>query len=122
MEQKFTKGKWHQSHRLIPNDEDGMYATQVYDDKGETICTLSWYPKPQEKGMHEGKPVLITGTYRDGNAQLISKAPELLEAVINLQKRLEFLINATPTGIERNAMCDENIICLELINSCVGGV
>lgn len=22
----FTQGKWHQSHRLIPNDEDGMYA------------------------------------------------------------------------------------------------
>ena len=26
----FTQGKWHQSHRPIPNDEDGMYATQIY--------------------------------------------------------------------------------------------
>lgn len=76
---KGTPGKWIQSHRLIPNDEDGMYSTQVHTEDGETIATVHWYPKPKEKGFHEGKPVLITGTYRESNALLISKAPEMLE-------------------------------------------
>jgi hypothetical protein len=52
------------------------------------------------------------------NARLIEKAPELLEAVINLQKRLEFLINLTPSGVERNAMTDENMVAMELIYAC----
>lgn len=48
-------------------------------------------------------------------SELLEQNKDLLEATINLQKRLEFLINITPSGIERNSMCDENIICLELI-------
>ena len=117
MEQKFTEGKWHQSHRLIPNDEDGMYATQVYDDKGETICTLSWYPKPKEKGMHEGNPVLITGTYRDGNAKLISKAPEMYEMLNKLVKQLDEYSQVY--GYDEAKLIGE---AEQLINSCVSGV
>jgi len=73
----FTQGKWYQSHREIPNDEDGMYATQIYTEDGETIATLSWYPKPKEKVIIDGKPMISTGTYRDGNARLIVEAPEM---------------------------------------------
>jgi len=51
-----------------------------------------------------------------------SKALELLDSVISLQKKLEMLINATPTGDNRNALTEENLITLELINSCGGGV
>lgn len=78
---KGTKGKWYQSHRQIPNDTDGMYATQVYCKKGETIATLSWYAAPKEKGIHNGKEVVITKSYREANAKLIAAAPELLEAL-----------------------------------------
>ena len=40
MKTKFTSGKWSQSHR---KDSDGMYSTEVYDDRGETICSLRWH-------------------------------------------------------------------------------
>lgn len=58
-----TKGEWKQSHRIV--DEDGMYSTQVYDSKGETICTLAWYP------VKEGN---VTRTAREDNAKLIADA------------------------------------------------
>ncbi len=40
----------------------------------------------------------------------------LLDTLIALQKRLDLLINLTPTGNERNIMTEENIIALTLIN------
>lgn len=70
-EMTHTPEPWYQSHRPIPNDKNGMYSTQVYTADGETIATLHWYPKPQKKGVHEGKPVFITGTYRAENAARI---------------------------------------------------
>lgn len=66
MELKITPNKWYQSHREIPNDEDGMYSTQVYTGDGEIIATVSWYPKPKVNG--------VTGTYREDNAILIADA------------------------------------------------
>ena len=72
---EYTKGKVEWSHRRIPNDEDEMTATQVYTaEDGQTIATLSWYPMPKEKGIYEGRNVLITRTYRDGNAELIAES------------------------------------------------
>ena len=85
MKKEFTPGEWKQSHRQIPNDPDGMYSTQVYTEDGETICSLAWYPKPKEKGVHEGKYVLITGTYREANAKLIAAAPNMLDALMDLE-------------------------------------
>jgi len=70
-----TKGKVDGSHKPIDNDENAMYATQVYTTAdGETICTLAWYPTPKEKVVYEGRDVLITKTYREGNAELIADA------------------------------------------------
>ena len=93
MKKQFTPGEWKQSHRKMPNSKDGMYSTQVYTEDGETICSLAWYPKPKEKGIHEGKEVMITGTYREANAQLISASTNMLEALIaitnNIDKWLE---------------------------------
>jgi len=37
-------------------------------------------------------------------------APELLEALRETQKYIEFKINTTPTGQERNRVCDINIL------------
>lgn len=88
---KGTPGKWVQSHRLIPNDLDGMYATQVHTEDGETIATIHWYSKPKEKGYVEGRPVMITGTYRESNAQLISKAPEFLSETLESITDLKIL-------------------------------
>lgn len=66
---KHTPGPWGQSHR---KREDGMYATEVYDAKGETIATCAWYPVPLGGGH--------TATNRDANARLIAAAPDLLDA------------------------------------------
>lgn len=85
MKKEFTPGKWKQSHRQIPNDPDGMYSTQVYTEDGKTICSVAWYPKPKEKSIQEGKPVLVTGTYREANAQLIAAAPDMLDALMDLE-------------------------------------
>lgn len=86
MKKQFTPGEWKQSHREIPNDEDGMYATQVHTEDGETIATLSWYPMPKKSAVYKGKKVIVSGTYRDGNAQLISAAPDLLRALEDILK------------------------------------
>lgn len=97
MKKEFTPNEWIYSHREIPNDEDGMYATQIHTEDGETIASISWYPKPKEKGIHDGKNVLIQGTYRDKNAQLISASPNMLEALMDLVR-----------------FCDENNVGAEL--------
>lgn len=76
MEFKGTLGKWFQAHR---KSKHGEYSTEVFCENGETICTLAWYPKPKEKAAVNGKLVLTTGTYREANAKLISKAPEMFE-------------------------------------------
>ena len=80
METKFTKGEWRQSHREKPN---GMYSTEVYDENGETICTLAWHKIPIEGGY---------ATDRESNAKLIAAAPEMYEA---LRKILEGTSPAT---------------------------
>jgi hypothetical protein len=84
MKQLFTPNKWHYSHRLIPNDPDGMHATQVYTEDGQTIATLAWYPMPKRREIIDGEPKIVTGTYRDGNAKLVASAPELLKALQDL--------------------------------------
>ena len=74
METKFTKGEWSQSHRKDRNS--GMYSTEVYDDRGQTICTLAWHTEPNE-----------TRTDRPENAQLIAAAPDMyaeLKSIITL--------------------------------------
>ena len=81
MKTNHTPGQWHQSHREIPNNEDGMYATQIYTADGETIATISWYPKPEVNGLIE--------TYRGANARLIVCAPEMLSAMIEFCERVE---------------------------------
>ena len=63
---KFTKGVWSQSHR---KQYTGMYSTQVYDDKGQSICDLNWHAVDEGNG--------VTSTDREANAQLIAEAPEL---------------------------------------------
>lgn len=86
---KGTKGKWSQSHRIIPGSKKGMYSTQVYDELGETIATLAWYPADpiKENGVTK------IGTYREANAQLISCAPEILKMLISIRDYDELNIN-----------------------------
>ena len=104
----FTQGKWCQSHRPIPNDEDGMYATQIYTEDGETIATLHWYPKPKENIIVDGKSMISTGTYRDGNARLMVESPEmynLLSRIIGNKVAMEHVSddwqNAVKSLLER---------------------
>jgi len=86
---KHTPAPWFQSHRQIPNDENGDYSTQVYTRDGKTICTLSWYPMPAKKQIIDGKPVIVTETYRDANAKLIAAAPDLLEVALQIKNEID---------------------------------
>lgn len=97
-------GKWTVCpHKVHVPKMDFTNVTIVTSGRGcIAIITDNWIPE----GMNEA------------NAVLISKSPELLDIVIKLQKRLETLILHTQTGIERDKMTEENIIALELINSC----
>ncbi len=69
---KFTSGKWSQSHREYKNT--GMYSTEVYDSRGQTICTLAWHTEPES-----------TRTDRPENAALIAAAPDMYEMLERLQ-------------------------------------
>ena len=72
----FTKGKWSQSHR---EGSDGMYNTEVYDDRGHTICILDWHTEPN-----------ATRTDRPENAALIAAAPDMyamVNEVLSMQKQ-----------------------------------
>jgi hypothetical protein len=73
----FTPGPWTYSHRMIPGDKDGMYATQIYDCAGVTIATADWYPV---------RGTRCVSTNREENARLIAAAPEMYEALKNVQK------------------------------------
>mgnify|MGYP003637585904 CR=1 FL=1 len=74
---KFTSGEWSQSHR--EDKKTGMYSTEVYDSRGQTICTLSWHTEPGS-----------TRTDRPENAQLIAAAPAMYAMIetiaINMHK------------------------------------
>ncbi len=97
---KHTKGKWRKN------------GNQISANNCDSICTVS-IQRPSLLAS-------IEDVEANANGRLIEKSPELLEAVINLQKRLELLIHMTPSGIERNAMCDENIVALGLIDEIKG--
>jgi len=56
---------------------------------------------------------------QESRAKLIAAAPELLEALIILQKRLEMLINLTPTGEKRNQLTEDNIKALLAIKKAI---
>lgn len=98
MNTKFTPGPWSQSHREV---ESGGYSTQVYDQKGEAICTVDWYVIPTEKGFT---------TNRDSNAHLIACAPDMYEM-------LESKLNLIRCGIGANYSGDpkENPKYLEVV-------
>jgi hypothetical protein len=70
---KHTPGVWGTAHR---KNADGMFSTEVFCEKGETIATLAWYPKNEGSG--------VTSTYREANARLIAAAPDLLAALQDL--------------------------------------
>jgi len=121
-EQKFTPGKWYQSHRQIPNDADGMYSTQVYTEDGETIATLDWYPMPQIEEIVDGKKRYVTGTYRDGYARLISAAPELLKVCQSIVQDFEndYLLNGIIVDNPRQIFIDNYKMAKEAVKLAIG--
>lgn len=87
-ETKWTPGEWNYSHHKA---SDGMYRTQVYCAKGETIATFDWYAMPENEHG-------VIRTSRDANARLCAAAPDLYAA-------LEFALSdesgfACPTATE----------------------
>ncbi len=116
MSNKHTPNEWLQSHRKIPNDQNGMYATQIYTEDGETIATVHWYPKPPENVIFEGKKAIKRGTYRDANAQLISAAPNLLEAC---QAMLKAFQDAPKEWLMTNDVMQAESIMIDAVNKAV---
>ena len=88
METKFTKGPWQQSHRAQPS---GIHVTQVYDDKGKTICDLSWHAVNEVEG--------ITTTDREANAHLIKMAPDMYAELESIAISMECY-----HGVDTNAI------------------
>ena len=88
-----TPGPWSQSHREQPN---GMWVTQVYDEAGETIADLAWFPVTISKQ--------VIGTSREANARLIAAAPDLLAAAkigrIYIAKMLDTLKHSNDPVID----------------------
>jgi hypothetical protein len=76
---KHTELPWSQKHR---KRHDGMYATEIFDKKGEAIADLAWYPVDEGNG--------VTSTNRGANAQYIVKACnshyDLIKAFKELRK------------------------------------
>lgn len=73
MNAQHTPGPWHYSHR---EGADGMYRTEVFSEQHGGIATCDWTPKHYGNG--------VTATYREANARLIAAAPDLLDALIEL--------------------------------------
>jgi hypothetical protein len=96
METKFTSGVWLQSHR--ENKSTGMYSTEVYDSRGQTICTLAWHTEPES-----------TRTDRPENAALIAAAPDMYAALDELTNTYIQLIDSGDCG-NWNPREDEEII------------
>jgi hypothetical protein len=95
-ETKFTQGKWSQSHR---KQSDGMYITQVYDDRGQSICDLAWHSVDMGDGMVK--------TDRSENAKLIAVAPEmygLLEDIVDDMERGSFCGNSNFAKVIRDLL------------------
>lgn len=93
---KHIEGKWAQRgkwiKRIMPDSESEVIIAEV---------------------MYGG---CISTEEADAVGKLIVKAPELLRMTIGLQKRLEMLINATPSGAIRDLLTQENIEVFSLIN------
>lgn len=68
---KHTPEPWFQSHR---EGKDGGYRTEIYDNAGETIATLTWYARPQDETG-------AIGTYREANAKRIISCVNALEGI-----------------------------------------
>lgn len=84
LEKKFTPGTWEQSHRKKKN---GMYSTEVYDEETkETIATIAWYPMPPVRELVNGEYKIVTHTYREANAKLISATPDMFNSIVKLQE------------------------------------
>ena len=97
---KFTKGKW---DVVTINMADLKQVCVASDAVEQVLCHL-WLPKRKITEQTEADAILM------------SKAPELYDAVVALQPYLERLINLTPSSELRNIMTDENIRVLTLLN------
>ncbi len=86
----FTKGEWSQSHRK--DKKTGMYSTEVYDSRGQTICTLAWHTEPGS-----------TRTDRPENAALIAAAPDMYKMLEKLIISGTELLNIEDVSSEEDA-------------------
>ena len=93
-----TPGPWHQSHREM---NDGNWRTTVHTTDGQTVCTLSWYPRPPVD-TNVGR---VIGTYREANALLIAAAPDLLAALKDMRDALAAMMRVV--AMHKGAIAEE---------------
>ena len=75
---KHTPGVWGTAHR---KNADGMFSTEVFCEKGETIATLAWYPKDEGSG--------VTSTYREANARRIVQCVNNFDSLVEALHKIE---------------------------------
>lgn len=91
---KHTKGEW--------ESEGG--ATQM-ELPGQMFWTCNVFCEREKVAICYGD----TSDEAEANARLISAAPILLEALIEVSPLIDGLINRTRTGKKRDELCDLNI-------------
>jgi len=103
METKFTKGEWKVRGNKIFIGDTNVSVAAVHVVKNYKNVTF--------------EP--IEDIEANANALLISKAPELFEIAVALQKRIQDIINTTPLGSSRAEITETNERILKIINSCI---
>lgn len=101
-----TKGDWKLEPPPSKNSVGIIYANAL------RVCEVSNLPIDSEANAQ-----LIALAGNLGQVYNIDKLEEVVNSLEQLQKRLELLISATPTGVLRNNLCDENIAALQALKA-----
>lgn len=105
MELQHTKGAW----AVASNQVKDEYQYSVLCDGSKLICNVLRRNYPEAKQDEE--PLALA------NAVLMAAAPSMLKSLQAAQKVIELQILKTPTGEERNKLCDLNIEIQTLIHN-----
>ena len=97
-----TKEVWGFSEPIFDNYHT-ILSTKKDNSDIITVATISFGSSDVSKNDQESI------------CRIFANSPNMLRSIIELQEKLEVLINATPSGDKRNELTDLNIKTLDLI-------